>query len=402
MDYGPGVGDGLPPAFAVAVERRAGLRDLWAVYEGLSGHLQETAIEVAVRQPEFAALVQAHTAEQLDEQLRESRRALRTAFVDDDWQPYVEQTRGIGALCAELGIGFSSWYSVPRVLRHRLIPALVDAYAAMPVRLTGALVAATELLDFSMELIVEQYIAKRKRIEATLEHSTRQLERANRELDAFSSAVAHELRAPLRGLNGFTQILLEDHAARVGPEAADYLTRIQTNVQRMGALIDALLGLSRLSRVELERRQVDLSALARSVVAQLAAAEPQRVVSVTVQDGLHAAVDPRLARTLLENLISNAWKFTANAAAARIAIGSDDGRTLYVADNGVGFDPDQAGKLFSPFERLHASEDFPGTGIGLATVQRVVHRHGGRIWVEAQVDAGATFHFTLAPDDQNS
>jgi signal transduction histidine kinase len=400
LDYGAGVGEGLPPAFAV--ERREGLHDFWAVYEGLSERFQETAIEVAVHQPEFATLVQAYTAEQLEDQLRESRRALRTAFVDGDWQPYVEQTRGIGALCAELGIGFSSWYSVTRVLRHRLLPALVDAYAAMPARLTAALVVATELLDFTMELIVEQYIAKRKRIEATLEHSTRQLERANRELDAFSSAVAHELRAPLRGLNGFTQILLEDHAARIGPEAAAYLTRIQTNVQRMGALIDALLGLSRLSRVELERTRVDLSALARSVVAQLAAAEPERVVNVTVQDGLYAAADPRLARTLLENLISNAWKFTANTAAAQIAFGSVDEHTLYVADNGVGFDLDQAGKLFSPFERLHAAEEFPGTGIGLATVQRVVHRHGGRIWVRAQVDAGATFYFTLASDDQNS
>jgi signal transduction histidine kinase len=399
LDYRTTVGDGQPPGFAL--EQRAALHDFWTVYERLIERLQETAIEVAVRQPDFAPLARAYSAEQLAEQARESRRALRIAFGDGDWRPYIEQTRAFGATCAELGIGFTSWYEVTRVLQQRLIPALVDAYAAAPVRLAAALVVATEFLDFSMALTVEQYIAKRKRIETTLEHSTRQLERANRELDAFSSSVAHELRAPLRGVTGFTQILLEDHAAAVGPEVASYLTRIQSNVKRMGALIDALLGLARLSRVELERMPVDLSAQARTVFAQLAASEPHRVVDVSIQDGLHAAADPRLVRTLLENLISNAWKFTAQTASPRIAFGSDDGRTLFVRDNGVGFDPERAGKLFSPFERLHNAEDFPGTGIGLATVQRVVHRHGGRIWAKAEVDAGATFFFTLAPD-QNS
>jgi signal transduction histidine kinase len=378
------------------------MHDFWAVYDGLIERLQETAIEVAVNQPDFAPLMRMHTAEQLAEQGRESRRALRTAIIDGDWRPYIEQTRAFGAMCAELGIGFESWYSVTRVFQQRLIPALVEAYAASPSRLTAALIVAAEFIDFSMELIVGQYIAKRKRIEATLEQSTRQLESANRELDAFSSSVAHELRSPLRGVSGFTQILLEDHAAKLTPEAASYLTRIHSNVKRMGALIDALLGLSRLSRVELERSPVDLSALARSVIAQLAAAEPDRVVDVSIQDGLRAAADPRLVRTLLENLMSNAWKFTANTPSPQIAFGSDDGRTLFVRDNGIGFDLGQAEKLFSPFERLHTAEDFPGTGIGLATVQRVVHRHGGRIWVKAQVNAGASFYFTLAPGDQNS
>lgn len=388
------MGDVHPP---FVVERRAGLLDFWAVYEGLIDGLQETAIEVAVRLPDFAPLFQVHSAEELAEQARQSRRFLRTAVVDGDWAPYSEQTSSFGALCAELGIGYASWFGVTKVFQERLLPALVDAYAATPARLTGALAVATEFLDFSMALIVEQYIAKRKRIEATLEHRTRQLEDANRELDAFSSSVAHELRAPLRGVSGFAQILLEDHADQLTSHAAVYLTKIQTNVKRMGALIDALLGLSRLSRAELQRKPVDLSALARSVAAQIAASEPRRIVEVSIQDGLRAAADPRLARTVLENLISNAWKFTATSTAPRIAVGRTDDWTLFVRDNGVGFDLVQASKLFSPFERLHTADDFPGTGIGLATVQRIVHRHGGRIWVKAQVNAGATFFFTLSP-----
>lgn len=240
-------------------------------------------------------------------------------------------------------------------------------------------------------------ISERKRIAATLEQRTRQLEVANRELEAFSYSVAHDLRAPLRGMNGFAQILLEDHGAALPPEAVGYLARIRANAGRMAALIDALLGLSRLSRGDLELQTVDLSAVARSVISQLTAAEPHRAVEAEVAEGLRATADARLARTVLENLIGNAWKFTGRSPSPRIAIGSSDGETFFVRDNGAGFDVASAAKLFSPFERLHSADQFPGTGIGLATVQRIVHRHGGRIWAEAQVGAGATFFFTLAP-----
>jgi PAS domain S-box-containing protein len=240
-------------------------------------------------------------------------------------------------------------------------------------------------------------ISERRRIAATLEQRTRQLESANRELEAFSYSVAHDLRAPLRGVTGFARILLEDHGGALDPEALGHLIRIQSNAARMAALIDALLGLSRLSRGELQLQSVDLSAVARSVVGQLAAAEPGRAVEAQIADEMRATADARLARTVLENLIGNAWKFTSRSPEPRIAVGSSDGHTFYVRDNGAGFDAAVADKLFSPFERLHSADDFPGTGIGLATVQRIVHRHGGRIWAEARVDAGATFFFTLAP-----
>jgi PAS domain S-box-containing protein len=239
-------------------------------------------------------------------------------------------------------------------------------------------------------------LTDRKRIEATLEHRTHQLEDSNRDLEAFSYSVAHDLRAPLRGMSGFAQILLEDYAAQLAPEAVGYLNKIKSNAARMAGLIDALLGLSKLSRGSLQLQPVDLSALARQVVAQLTAAEPQRVVEVVIDSGLRVKADAALLRTVLENLIGNAWKFTSQTAGARIAIGSIDARTFYVRDNGAGFDMEHAGKLFLPFERIHTADQFPGTGIGLATVKRIVHRHGGRIWVTAQLGAGATFYFTLA------
>src|SRR5439155_4390143 len=210
-------------------------------------------------------------------------------------------------------------------------------------------------------------ISERKHVEGTLEQRSQQLEDANRELEAFSYSVAHDLRAPLRAMSGFARILLDDHGRELDSEAQAYVAKIQTNVRRMTALIDALLGLSRLSRGDLQRKPIDLTRLARSVLAQLAAAEPHRNVEVHVADGLVATADARLVRTLLENPIGNAWKFTGKTASPRIEIGSTDARTFFVRDNGAGFDLVQAGKLFSPFERLHTADEFPGTGIGLAT-----------------------------------
>jgi PAS domain S-box-containing protein len=225
---------------------------------------------------------------------------------------------------------------------------------------------------------------------------------ANAELEAFSYSVAHDLRAPLRGMNGFAQILLEEYGNRLEPAALDCLNEIRTNAVRMGGLIDALLSLSRVTRTPLRLQRLDLAAMARAVAAQLAAAEPNRAVELVVQDRLWAEADPDLARNLLENLVGNAWKFTARAPAPRIEIGSvsEGGKqAFFVRDNGAGFDETHAGRLFVPFHRLHTVGEFPGTGIGLATAQRIVQRHGGRIWADGRVNEGATFFFTLHHDE---
>jgi len=223
------------------------------------------------------------------------------------------------------------------------------------------------------------------------------LKLANRELEAFSYSVAHDLRAPLRGIRGFARILLEDYADRLGTDGVDSLREIHGNAVRMGALIDALLSLARVTRSDLNPMLTDLTSIGNAATNRLATDQPH-AVEVVVHDGLDAYVDPALGRTLIENLLGNAWKFTRNASSPRIEFGAidrDGVRTFYVRDNGAGFDMSHANKLFVPFQRLHSANEFPGTGIGLATAQRIVHRHGGRIWAEGIVNGGATFWFTL-------
>ncbi len=226
-----------------------------------------------------------------------------------------------------------------------------------------------------------------------------ELERANRELEAFSYSVSHDLRAPLRVIDGFSQIILSDYSSQLDAGGRDALERVRTAAQRMGQLIDDLLDLSRITRAPLSRERVDVSELARQIVIDLGGREPHRQVESRVSDGLVAQADPRLLRVMLENLLGNAWKFTSKQPVATIEVGKDErpeGTVFFVRDNGAGFDMQYAEKLFSPFQRLHSEEQFEGTGIGLATVHRVVARHGGRVWTEALPGRGATFFFTLA------
>jgi signal transduction histidine kinase len=224
--------------------------------------------------------------------------------------------------------------------------------------------------------------------------------RKNRELEAFSYSVSHDLRAPLRGIAGFTSILIEDYEAKLGAEGQDYLHRIQRAVERMGQLIDDLLELSRLERAELRREEVDLSPIAQRVAEALQRSEPRWSGEVVIAPKLSAHVDPRLMQIVFENLLGNARKFTRDTPHPKVELGVLDVEgttTFFVKDNGAGFDAAYAGKLFAPFQRLHSEKDFPGTGIGLATVSRIVGRHGGKMWAEGVVGGGATIFWTLPP-----
>jgi CHASE3 domain sensor protein/signal transduction histidine kinase len=235
-------------------------------------------------------------------------------------------------------------------------------------------------------------------IEQRVVERTVQLQAANKELETFAYSVSHDLRAPLRGIDGFSQALLEDYGDRLDAAGLDYLRRVRTAAQRMAELIDDLLQLSRVTRSELRREMVDLSALAADIATTLRQHEPQRALDVTIADRVVAQGDPRLLRVLLENLLGNAWKFTSQRPHAHIEFGlaRHDGKPVYfVRDDGAGFDMAYADKLFGAFQRLHAATEFEGSGIGLATVARIAHRHGGRVWAEGAVDAGATFFFTL-------
>lgn len=245
---------------------------------------------------------------------------------------------------------------------------------------------------------IQELLAERDRNTAMLTEANAMLAVSNRELEAFSYSVSHDLRAPLRAIDGFSKVLLAEYSARLDDRGKHYLERVRAGSQRMSILIDDMLNLSRISRSPMRLEAVDVTATASAIVDELRAREPDRRVAITIEPDLHATGDPRLAAILFENLLGNAWKFTRKTAEARIHVGRErrgDASVFYVADNGAGFDMAQAEKLFHPFQRLHADADFEGTGVGLATVQRIVHRHGGTIWAESRPGAGATFYFTF-------
>jgi signal transduction histidine kinase len=258
---------------------------------------------------------------------------------------------------------------------------------------------AVSLLLFGITLLLVRSRTLAERASKDLEDANRELEGANRELEAFSYSVSHDLRAPLRTIDGFSRILLEDYAGKLDEEGEDYLGRVRAASRHMDTLIEDLLDLSRVSRDPLRREVIDLSATARGVIQKLERSQPERKVRFVADEGVLAFGDANLLAVALENLLGNAWKFTQKEEEATIKFGvvpqESGGVAYYVRDDGAGFDPRYADKLFGAFQRLHSPDEFEGTGIGLATVARIVHRHGGRVWAEGAVGEGATFYFTL-------
>ena len=286
-----------------------------------------------------------------------------------------------------------------RHLNGHITPVLYNAavYRDEAGTVIGVFAAARDITELNK---AEQEIQKLNRaLEARVVERTAQLEAANRELEAFSYSVSHDLRSPLRSIVGFSQALWEDYADKLDADGIDSLKRIVSATQRMGQLIDDLLNLSRVTRTEMKHEQVDLSIIASRAAARLKDSEQERQVEFVIADGLVAEGDERLLNIVLENLISNAWKFTGNSPHAVIEFGMTrhDGKPEYfVKDNGAGFDMAYADKLFSPFQRLHSSKEYPGTGIGLATVKRIINRHGGRVRITGEPGKGTVVYFTLS------
>jgi PAS domain S-box-containing protein len=272
--------------------------------------------------------------------------------------------------------------------------AVVHDSEGNPVLIVGAVRDITAQRDAEAE--VRRLNAD---LETRVERRTADLALANKNLEAFSYSVSHDLRAPLRALSGYSEALLEDYSDHLDETGRGYAERIQAASERMATLIDDLLQLARVSRSQMHLRPVDISAEVAGVVKEFQAADPGRQIQLSIQDGVQATADRGLIRTVVQNLVENAWKFTTREENPTIEFGSmpaDDAEICcFVRDNGAGFDPAHAAKLFEPFQRLHSDTDFAGTGIGLASVQRIIERHGGRIWAEGAVDAGATFYFTL-------
>jgi signal transduction histidine kinase len=340
--------------------------------------------------------------------------------VGGDFEAVTRETSfapGVGLLGRVWSTAKPIW--IPNVLKDPTFVRAVDAakgglHAAFgfPILIAGKVAGVVDFLSREirpqdndvMQMMsalgsqIGQFI-ERKRAEEEIRTSNQQLEVANKELEAFSYSVSHDLRAPLRSIDGFSQALLEDYAEKLDEEGKDYLLRVRASTQRMGELIDDMLNLSRVTRREMRRERVDLSAMAHALAAKLQQSAPDRQVDFVIADGLSAEGDARLLRIVMDNLLGNAWKYASKHPRARIEFGfaQNNGQSAYfVRDDGAGFDMAYADKLFGAFQRLHRQTEFSGTGIGLATVQRIMHRHGGRVWAEGEVEKGATFYFTLS------
>ncbi|MGZ5602291.1 MAG: ATP-binding protein, partial [Methylobacter sp.] len=330
--------------------------------------------------PAIVAMFEAESAEQLQ------------AYPVNDlckepgcWQAFVDKIKQYGFVDNE---------ELPLItLKGREFSASVTA--AMKIDSTGNAYFDGIIEDISERKETERHI---QQLNTALRERAMVLESVNHELEAFSYSVSHDLRAPLRAVDGFSRILLDEYADQLDDTGRDRLRRVRAAAQRMAMLIDDMLKLSRITRSELKRENIDLSALANEVIDELRKQEPGRTVQCTIQAGIIAWGDARLLHIVLDNLLGNAWKFTSKCADAHIEFGMQkqgDESVYFVRDNGAGFDMAYAEKLFGAFQRLHDASEFPGTGIGLATAQRVIHKHGGRIWAEGEVGKGATFYFTL-------
>ncbi|WP_193369459.1 sensor histidine kinase [Pelagibius marinus] len=269
------------------------------------------------------------------------------------------------------------------------------AISLSPLETAKGMLVIAAIRDVTERDRIEREVQK---LNEQLTRDNRELAAVNRELESFSYSVSHDLRAPLRAIDGFSQALMEDCADALDNTGRDYLNRVRRAAQRMGGLIDDLIMLSRVTRADTHMQDVDLSALAERIAQNLRETEPNRQADFAIAPALLAHGDARLLQIVLENLMGNAWKFTAGRVPTRIEIGRcrhDGADAFFIRDNGAGFDIAHADQLFRAFQRLHDAQSFPGTGIGLATVQRIIHKHGGRIWATGEVDRGATFYFTL-------
>jgi light-regulated signal transduction histidine kinase (bacteriophytochrome) len=309
-----------------------------------------------------------------------------------------EATRGREADAPSEGV-----YRTTRVLKHGGggTRQAQLTFAPVPGDIGQDIARLVQIEDVTDRLRAEaEVLALNRTLEARVEARTRELTRANQELESFAYSVSHDLRAPLRAIDGFSRLLTERYGDRIDEEGREYLLRVRNAAGRMGTLIESLLKMARLGRGGIKPMALDLSRMAADIVAELRATEPERDVDIRITPGLQVEGDQGLVRSLLQNLLGNAWKFTCDCSDARIEFGVSAGGEFFVRDNGAGFPQEYADKLFRPFQRLHSQEEFAGDGIGLASVKRIAERHGGTIRAEGSPGEGATFFFTLPGESE--
>jgi signal transduction histidine kinase len=355
---------------------------------------------------EIAARKRAEMAETLDVFRTSGQAPAFTRVSSDIGKHYMDELRNVASRIIAIENEAYSRTSRAQADSERTArwESIVSVLALFLLTLTGTLLLTRELrhqrrLAANLDASEKRYRELAETLEQQVEARTRELQQLNQELTAFSYSVSHDLRAPLRAIDGFSRILLEDYSCRLDANGLNLLTRISDAAQRMAQLIHSLLELARVTRQPLDRQPVSISDFAASTIQHLMMASPDRHVDVSIAPGLVADADPPLIRVLLDNLLGNAWKFTSKTPHARIEVGQTDvsGKPVFfVRDNGPGFDPAAASRLFRPFQRLHSESEFPGDGIGLAAVQRVVNRHGGFVWAEGSPNQGATIFFALS------
>lgn len=395
------------------------------VSEKYSKEISEIAMEDLKVHPIFGRLISDIPKEILEARSQLSAQLQKDAILNNNWLPYIQYQIEQGIGYAKMGFDFKSWFELVTLVRDYIIPFLQKEYAYGK-ELISAINGMNRVMDIGMTIIGEAYLREKhgiiqadqetiqklnEELERKVTNRTNELETANgeleavnieleavnRELEAFTFSVSHDLRAPLRAINGYAQILAEDHAEKLDEDANNVINVIIRNTKKMGVLIDDLLTFSRLGRKELVKGELDMSALVKAVVEELYNPNRDKVIF-----NLHplppALGDYTLLKQVWINLIANGMKFSSTKPEPRIEIGSipnENEITYYVKDNGVGFDMQYYNKLFGVFQRLHAQYEFEGTGIGLAIVQRVVNAHRGKVWAEAKLNEGASFYFSL-------
>jgi PAS domain S-box-containing protein len=299
-------------------------------------------------------------------------------------------------------MGIDSYFGAPLLHSEGKTVGLVSVMDTKPMQPSEWTAPILDMFATRIAVELEKRAANQRlrtlntSLEQRIKQRTTELEAANKELEHFAYSVSHDLRAPLRGISGFSQALAEDYAQQLDEQAHDYLQRVQSGCGRMNDLIEALLGLSRLTRGALNKKNTDISQLAHEAIQQLREQDPDRQISIDIEENMQAHCDPKLMHAAITNLLNNAWKYTARSKAPHISFRRrSDGEGFEISDNGVGFDMQYADNLFKAFQRLHPDDEFKGNGIGLATVARIIHRHGGQVWSEGEPDKGATFGFSL-------